>query len=89
MFLLLKSPDGLVGAIVSCSGSARGGGVGGVCVREPGDHDEVIRPGLAASFAPSTRPPLDARRGRATRFHTQVFKAKDPESLDRPQGRHR
>ena len=65
------------GALVACA------------VREPGDHDEVIRPGLvaAASFAPWRRPRgprrLAARDRRATRFHAGIQDAKDHlESLD-------
>ena len=68
------------GALVACS------------VREPGDHDEVIRPGLgAASFAPSTRLARRATRDRrATRFRAGIQDAKDHlESLDElRKGRH-
>ena len=50
------------GALVACS------------VREPGDHDEVIRPGmLSVSSSRHRRDSLDAP---STRFHTQVFKTR-------------
>jgi hypothetical protein len=72
------------GALVACA------------VREPGDHDEVIRPGLvAASFAPSPRGPTRletakettaARRVSARRHSRREGPPREPRRA--PQGRH-